>query len=94
MKKLLDNEDGTAYGLLIIASFIFLGGTIYIVFLPMFNKFIGIFNTFIAQGMISQDTANAFNFNVLVIASMTIFMILGVAAWGITRALEKRDGIQ
>ena len=91
MRKFIKDDTGIAYGLFIIACFLLLAGVLYIAFLPTSNRFITVFNIFIDQDMVSQDTSDAFEFNTVVIAALPLFMVMGMALWGIVRALEKRN---
>jgi len=89
-KNFINNDSGVAYGIFAFIAFIILMGAIVVWLLPVNNQFIEVLNIFINQGMVSQDTADAMEFDSFVINSMVFFIMLGGACWGIVRALEKR----
>jgi hypothetical protein len=89
-KSFIHDDTGIAYGVYAVIAFILMAGTVVVWYIPMFNSFLGIFNNFIGQGMVSQDTSDAMEFNGFVITSMVAFILFGVACWGVVRALEKR----
>jgi len=91
MASLIKEDSGIAYGIYAVGMFILLAGAFLVFLLPIFNTFISTFNIFISQGMVSSATADGMNFDVLVIEAMVIFILLGVAMWGVVRALEKKQ---
>ena len=89
-KSFINDDSGVAYGIFAVIMFILLMGTVVVWYTPIFNQFLNVFNIFIAQGMVSQDTADAMEFNGFIVTAMVAFILFGVACWGIVRALEKR----
>jgi len=92
-KSFLNNDSGVAYGIFAVIAFIILMGTVIVWYLPIHNQFIDTFNIFVGQGMVSQKTADAMEFDGWVVEALVAFVLLGVACWGIVRALEKRGDV-
>ena len=89
-KPFLKDDSGVAYGIFAVIVFILFMGTIVVWYIPLYNSFVSIFNGFISQNMISQNTSDAMEFDGFIINSMVAFILFGVACWGIIRALEKK----
>jgi hypothetical protein len=55
------------------------------------NGIFTVYNGFIADGMATQQNADAMGFQRNVLLVVPIIILLGCMAWGIVRALEKRN---
>lgn len=85
----------TSFGIFIVLLFIIVAGVMAIVINPMMNDTIDIVNPNINDGVLSSKYATYFNFSVGLVKALPVFILIGVAGWGIVRALEKRgqDGV-
>lgn len=84
-----------SYGYIVIAALLIFGGMTASIFIIPFNQIFTVYNTFISQGMVTQQNADAMTFQRYLILALPIIIVLGVFAWGIVRALEKKwEGVQ
>lgn len=91
LKILFKSELAIAYGIYAVAMFLVFAGVFIIGMTPIFNQFLNIFNIFINQGMVSDQTAANMSFIMNVFISLPIFILFGVLLWTWIRALEKRQ---
>ena len=80
----------TSFGIFIVLLFIVAAGVVVIVINPMMNETIDIVNPNINDGTLSSKYTTYFNFSVGLAKALPVFILIGVAGWGIVRALEKR----
>lgn len=80
-----------AYGTFIVLLFIVVVGFMTIVFSQMVNETIDVVNPTIEDGTLSTQYVVHFNLIVGLCKAIPIFAVIGVVAWGIVRALERRD---
>ena len=90
MKPIIKDESGIAYGIYAVALMLFMGGAFLFLMTNVFNGLLTPFNSFIDQGMVSQQTRDSMDFIFKVIVSLPFFLVFGVALWGWVRALEKK----
>ena len=74
-----------------VGLFIICAGLIIIIVNPIINGVTDIVNPEIADGALSSKYVTYFNLAVGLGSAITIFTLIGVAGWGVVRALEKRD---
>lgn len=82
---------GIAYGIYAIALFLVFAGFYIALQQPVFNQFLSIFNNFVGQGMVSQQTADNMSFIKNAFIALPIFILFATIAWVWIRALEKRQ---
>ncbi len=88
--KFIHDESAIAYGLFVIAVFLVGGTVVYIVVLSVIAAMTDNFNSMIAQGFVSQDTATVFANQLTLVKFLPIIMLIGLFLWGIVRALERK----
>jgi len=81
----------TSFGIFIVLLFIVAAGVMVIIINPMMNDTIDIVNPNINDGTLSSKYATYFNFSVGLAKALPVFILIGVAGWGLVRALEKRQ---
>jgi len=88
--RLTTDTQGVAYGIGIVAIFLFFVAAIYLLTTNPMNEIIQSFNSIVETEAISEETTQAFSFNITMFKSIPILAIFGVFLWGIVRALEKK----
>ena len=71
--------------------FVFFGLLMTFLSYPM-NLMVTEFNYVVAAEDICSDTTEAFGFNILVLRGLGMIMMIGVAVWGINRAILVKTG--
>jgi len=86
-----------SFGYIVIATVLIGGSAIFATLLIPTNMVFDAYNTnFVDAGMVTQQNYDAMNFQHNVMLVVPLVILLGCMAWGIVRALEKRqeDGFQ
>ena len=83
-----DDESAVAYGIVIIALFLFSWGILYILISHPLNEVINGFNTLTSMTEMSKETTECAEFYTKIWASLPIIALFGVFVWGIVRAIE------
>lgn len=91
MVRLLQDDTGIAWGLAAVFMMIVMGGAYYLFNLPIFNGLIRPLNDYIGQGLVSQQTADTASFGMNVVIFMPVVLLLGLFAWIVVRAHERRE---
>lgn len=91
MKSICKNEDAVSYGFFIIAVFLIGITAAWIMFMPTFNYIFISYNQNIADGMITTQNQESMQFHRNIIYIVPLIILLGIACWGIIRALAKRN---
>jgi len=86
--KFLEDESAVAYGITIVALFLFGMGILLILLSHPMNEVIGGMNTIIGMEDVSKETTDCASFQTTVWKAMPIILLFGVFAWGIVRAIE------
>jgi type II secretory pathway component PulF len=89
-KNLMKNESGVSYPLFIIILTFIIGTACYIILLPAINIISVAMNTFIADGVVSVQTQDAYNFNLNLYKIMPLFLMIGLFLYAITQALLRK----
>ena len=89
-KELIKDESAVSYPLFTIILTLIIGTACYIILTPAINIISVTMNTFIADGVISVQTQNAYNFNLNLYKIMPLFMIIGLFLYAITQALLRK----
>ncbi len=87
----MKNESGTAYGLGIIAIFLVVCTAVFLIISPVINGFIDEYNGQADDGYVSEQRGDAMNFLLIVWKGMPVWVVFGLIAWGVVRALEQRS---
>lgn len=90
---MIDNNEGIAYGWFVICLTVVIGSLLFLAFLQPVNGIIGATNTGIADGTITSQTSNAVSFNVNIFMSIPIILLGGLLAYGVIRAIYKRQEV-
>jgi hypothetical protein len=89
----MDNEDGLAYGYMMILLYFGAGVLIWLSWSVVFNMFLAsVINPTIVEGGISVQTAQATAWNVNVFRYAPPIMLLFGFIYGVNRAIFKRGG--
>lgn len=89
-KTLIKNESAVSYPLFIIILTFIIGTACYIILLPAINIISVAMNTFIADGVVSVQTQDAYNFNLNLYKIMPLFLMIGLFLYAITQALLRK----
>ena len=89
---LLSNEDGTAFGIVVLAALLIVGTVVMLAMTPAVNEFVEVFNKQVDAGDVSTQRADAMAWNVTMFNIAYIWLLLGGVAWAVVRALEYREG--
>lgn len=89
-KRLIKDESAVSYPLFTIILTLIIGTACYIILTPAINIVSGVMNTYIADGTISVQTANAYAFNLNLYKILPLFMIIGLFLYAITQALLRK----
>ena len=93
--KLLNDNRGTAYSIVLIACTLLMVSIIYVVSEPLVNKVFDTFNTeLVDEGIVSERTRDTLMFQRAVwLALPFVFAVVLLFLWPVVRALmEKRGG--
>jgi hypothetical protein len=93
--RLIEDESGIAYSLAMICFFIVAASIILMYLAPVINRTTNTYQEdYVSQGIISEDTIDTLNFDLLLFKAIPFFTIFfGVFVYGIVRALYiKRSG--
>ena len=88
----LSNEDGTAFGIVVLAALLLVGTVVMLAMTPPVNEFIEVFNKQVDAGEVSTQRADAMAWGVTMFNSTPIWLLLGGLVWAVVRALEHREG--
>jgi len=91
MRELLHDESAVAYGIAIVALFLFSWGILYILISHPLNEVISGFNTYIGMEDVSKETVETAEFYAKVWVSLPIIALFGVFVWGIVREIETKE---
>ena len=89
-KSLIKDESAVSYPLFIIILTFIIGTACYIILLPVINIISVAMNTFIAEGVVSVQTQDAYNFNLNLYKIMPLFLMIGLFLYAITQALLRK----
>lgn len=90
---MIDNEDGIAYGWVVICITVVLGALLYLAFMQPVNGIIDVTNKEISDGMITQQSENAISFNVAMFSGIPIILLVGLLLYGVIRAIYRRSEV-
>ncbi len=79
-----------SYGYIVIGSMLLGGTALYSFWLLPINEIFRSYNTFVVAGMVTQQNYDAMNFHYYILLAVPFIILLGITAWGIVRALEKK----
>lgn len=80
-----------SFGYIVIATLLIAGGAIFATLVIPINQIFTAYNNFVVDGWATQQNYEAMNFQHDIILIFPLMILLGVAAWGIVRAIEKRN---
>lgn len=80
-----------SFGYIVIATVLIGGSAIFATMLIPINKIFASYNGLVAEGLVTQQNYDAMNFQQNIILIVPLIILLGCMAWGIVRALEKRN---
>ncbi|MHC1572454.1 MAG: hypothetical protein ACXQTM_01750 [Methanosarcinales archaeon] len=86
-----DDESAVAYGIVIIALFLFSWGILFILVSHPINEVIDGFNTLTSMTEMSEETTEVAEFYVKLWPSLPLIALFGVFAWRIVRAIETKE---
>jgi hypothetical protein len=95
-----DQENGIAYGWMVLTIFLIIAGILYLYILnftnmlvdgPNLDQSVGI-NHDIKAGTMSQQGANAAGFNIAMIKNIPVMLIFGAVIYAIARAIVVKGG--
>jgi len=89
--EFIRDESATAYGLGIIAIFLVVCTSISLIFAPVVNGMIEVYNSQVDDGYASEQRGDAMKFLLVLWKGLPIWAILAVIAWGVVRALEQKS---
>ena len=92
MTSLAANEDGVAFGIVVLAALLLVGTVVILGLTPATNTILEIFNDQVDSGQVSTQRADAMAWNITVFQTMYIWLLLGGLAWAVVRALEYKEG--
>ena len=81
----------TSYGIFTVLLFIVAAGIIIVAVNPIINGVTDVVNPEISDGALSSKYVTYYNLAVGLGKGVAVFTLIGVAGWGIVRALEKRN---
>lgn len=81
------NEDGIAYGWLMVCLFLLLGAMSWMAMTYTMNETIDIANDNIAKSKMSQQTKNTMNVARDIAMYLPVFMLIGVFIWSLLRGI-------
>ena len=87
--KDIDNESGVAYVWFMILALLILGALVWMSLSYTFNLFLVPVNSMIANGTMSAQTADPIAFNMALLGSVPIFLLIGVLIWAILSAVNR-----
>jgi hypothetical protein len=87
----LSNEDGTAFGIVVLAALLIVGTVVMLAMTPAVNEFVEVFNKQVDAGEVSTQRADAMAWGITVFNTAPIWLLLGGLAWAVVRALEHRE---
>lgn len=85
---ILKDESAVAYGIVIIALFLFSCGILLVLLSHPVNEVIDGMNTIIGMEDVSKETTDCAAFQTTVWKALPVILLFGVFAWGIVRAIE------
>ncbi len=88
---LIQNESGTAYGLVILATLLIVGTLFIALLAPLINGMIDVYNYQIGDGDVSEQRGDAMDFLLVLWKGLPVWVVFGFVAWGLVRALEQRS---
>jgi len=88
LMKIVEDESAVAYGITIVALFLFGMGIFLILLSHPMNEVISGMDTLIGMEDVSKETTDCASFQTTVWKAMPIILLFGVFAWGIVRAIE------
>lgn len=86
-----DDDRGIAFGIAILGILLIVGTAAFLVLSPAVNLLAGMFNDQVAAGEVSEQRGNSTAWAFVVWKAIPVFMLIGVLAWGIVRALEQKN---
>jgi hypothetical protein len=91
MNKEFDNESGVAYVWFMILALLILGAIMWMSLSYTFNLLLIPINVMITNGTMSTQTADPIAFNMALLGSVPIFLIIGSLVWAILAAVNRED---
>lgn len=89
--EFMSDRSGTAYGLGILVIFLVSCSSMFIVYIPVINAFIGAYNDQVDDGYVSEQRGAAMDFLLLLWRGLPIWSFFALIAWGVVRALEQKS---
>lgn len=89
-EDIINDKRGVSYPLFTIILTLIIGTACYIILLPAINIVSTVMNVFIADGTLSVQTVDAYNFNLNLYKILPLFLILGLFLYAITQALLRK----
>lgn len=83
------NDEGIAYIWFMLVILLIVGALLWMVISGAMNQFVSVFNGQIVDGGVSQQTADAVNFNILALGSVPIFFLVGAFIYSIMASVNK-----
>lgn len=91
IKQLYNDDSGIAWGLVAVFCLMALAGAMWLLMSSVVNPIVSIFNSYIAQDLVTQKTADAVSFGVSSWLFFPIVIVFGLFAWIVVRAHERTD---
>ena len=85
------DERAIAFGIAILGILLIVGTVAFLVLSPAVNMLAGMYNEQVAAGDVSEQRGDSTAWAFVVWKAIPVFMLLGVLAWGIVRALEQKN---
>lgn len=86
-----EDERAIAFGIAILGILLIVGTAAFLVLTPAVNMLAGMYNEQVAAGEVSEQRGDSTAWAFVVWKSIPVFMLLGVFAWGVVRALEQKN---
>jgi len=85
------NRDGAAFDLFMVVAFLLFAAFVFGIVAMFFNGMAAAASPMIAQGMVSQQTADTWTFIRGIAAGMLGLTMLGTLIWAVVRARERQE---
>lgn len=91
-KNLSNNESGNAYTWLSLCVILIIMSGVWLVTSEVVNSLISGYSDMTDRGMVTQDSQDCFNFNILLFKAFPVIMIFVLAIWAIIYTMKSKDG--
>jgi hypothetical protein len=81
-------DEGMAYSWVMVVAALVIFGVLFALLMPMINPFLDVVNGMITDGDLSQQTADHFNFHLVLLIGCPAILLIGFFVYLVQRSIE------